>query len=122
MIRETDGETKNVKYYHTIINGNSVIKSTNNMESFERVCSDFPDYAYFVPEDGEWITQNEDGTHVNTPVKKGTFVLQMCSASCNGTKEVFFIDLDGLKDYYNRRMQFLEDKKNNIGDKIDLLQ
>lgn len=121
MIRETDGEAKNVKYYH-IIKGACVIKSTDNMESFERIYSDFPDYMYIVPEDGEWITQNEDGTHVNTPVKKGTFVLQMYSASGGDTKEVFFIDFDELKDYYNRRMQFLEDEKNNIGDKIDLLQ
>ena len=123
MIRETDGETKNVKYYNTI-KGNCVVKSINNMESFERLTSDFPDYTYFVPEDGEWVTQRADGTQVVTPVKKGTFVLQMYSASADcDAKEVFFVELDELKDYYNRKQQFLEDKKNNTGDdNVGLLQ
>lgn len=123
MIREIDGETNNIKYYSTV-KGNCVIKSVNDMESFERLNSDFPNYTYFVPEDGEWVTQRADGTQVVTPVKKGTFVLQMYSASADhDAKEVFFVELDELKDYYNRKMQFLEEKKNNTSeDNVGLLQ
>ena len=122
MIR-IDGETNNVKYYNPV-KCNCVIKSINDMENFERLDSDYPDYTYFVPEDGEWVIQREDGTQVVTPVKRGTLVLYMYSATDDRlAKEVFFVELDELKDYFNRKQQFLEDKKNNTGgDNVGLLQ
>lgn len=122
MIRETEEVAKNVKYYSSL--RGYAIKSINNMENFERLGSDYPNYTYFVPEDGEWVTQREDGTQVVTSVKRGTLVLCMYSATDDRlAKEVFFVELDELKDYYNRKQQFLEDKKNNTGgDNVGLLQ
>lgn len=123
MIRETDEVVKNVKYYNNVKCG-CTIKSINNMENFERLATEYPDYAYIVPEDGEWVTQRVDGTQVVTTVTKGTLVLQMYSASADrDAKEVFFVELDELKDYFNRKQQFLEDQKNNTGDdNVGLLQ
>lgn len=115
MIRDLDGGANNVTYYN-LLKGCCAIKSINNMEHFERMCAEYPNYAYFVPEDGEWVNQHEDGTQTVTPVKAGTFVLQMYSASGDRkANEVFFIESEELKDYFNRKKQFEEDKKNNVG-------
>ena len=63
------------------------------------------DYQYYVPEDGEWVYTNKDGSKNIRSVTKGTFVLKMYPIDKNGDREFFFIENDELKDYYNRLLE-----------------
>ncbi len=81
-------------------------KFDNEKELISELSTTYPDYVWFIPEDGEFKYVDVDGTTKIRNVKTGDVVLRMYSSREETEKrEYFFVQDEGLKAYYRRRIE-----------------
>lgn len=91
-----------VKYISSTENG-IVVKFNEDIEDICRLDNFYMDYAYYIPEDGEWVYTKKDGSKIRRGVTKGSMVLRMYPIGRTEDENLYvFIENDELKDYYNR--------------------
>lgn len=108
-----------IRYISRTIGG-LVVKVDTNNEDFNTIDSTYCDYMYWVPEDGEWTINREDGTKETVPVTKGTLVLKFYPVDEETSKEreFVFINNDYLKSYYEKQLQRYE--KHKMKEKVEI--
>lgn len=100
-----------VKYICSVDRG-TVISYDKEVENVSLLNHFYVDYAWYTPEDGEWIYTKKDGSKERRSVTKGTMVIKLYPIDKESDAEYIFIENDEVKNHYNRLLEKEQEKRN----------
>lgn len=99
-----------VKYICSVDRG-TVISYDKEVENVSLLNHFYVDYAWYIPEDGEWIYTKKDGSKERRSVTKGAMVIKLYPIDKESDAEYIFIENDEVKNHYNRLLEKGQEEK-----------